>query len=240
MRQLPENVKIKWDDERKALLVEGTTKTRSFSAQHLIAGKISPIIVLLPGTDPDEARRKYNIFPGSLPYYAKLDFDGHTVITKEELIEYLPPEERVIWERHVAEIKKLLEPVGCICFESGWKNYLSEEDVLGTVEVKGDTWEIGKSYVRDGYTAQFGHPVGDDDYVIDGFFFDHYPTAEEILTVRRVSHLDTYIMIGSSTSFRCRVCDKVTNWWDIKADSLLERIKLLDDFTRVRSRGTEI
>lgn len=225
MKKLPESFRVYWDVEDECLVVEGRIKTSRFSAKQVLAGSLAPLILLRPEVPPDEARKKYGIMKNVTPPYEEIESDGHVVLYPADLAEYIPQEERAPWEKHVSEIHKLLDTCGCIGFDIGWDDYLTKEGKIKDITVRGRDVEIGFCKTKNCYVAQYGYSLGIDDYHIEAYFFDHIPAANEILTAMLVSNLNTHVMLNCTTIFHCTICGQTKNWWEIEAETLLQKVE---------------
>lgn len=131
-------------------------------------------------------------------------------------------------ERTKKYLNTVIKNIGLLEIKAGYEEEQFE------VERQYDIWpnircvEVGK--LPDGrYIAQFSYRTDIDDYVVERYYFNHFPSKKDILTVKLIQDIETYFRLGGKETFYCWECGVARHWLDIQASSLEERFERLKE-----------
>lgn len=173
-------------------------------------------------------------------YLKKLEGEGKIVITNPlelyTMFSDLSDDEiHLLLYGYSIRTKKYLDAVikniGLLETKAGYKEEKFE------IERQYNIWPnlTGSGYVDVGrlsdgrYIAQFSYRTDIDDYIIEKYYFNHFPSRKDIITAKLVDDVKSYFKFGNKEIFHCWECGVEKHWLDIQASSLEERFERLKE-----------
>lgn len=241
---LLKTVKTKWRNG-KIMITSGEGEyertLRLIYCREIFDGTMFPSVELEGLETKEEFLAKFNLKEGfSLEEFrAKItEFErlGYVAFRAQDIIDagLIPEEIAAMWRRHFAELNKILEPVNCCLSKDSGRFCLKDEDIVEQIDL-GKASELFSELVarvgrlKDKWIAEFAYPNYCEYDEIERHYFSFRPTLNDIVTAVLAHRIDRYFEHSETPTIVCQLCRRELHWADIDADSLFERLRMIEN-----------
>lgn len=173
-------------------------------------------------------------FRERLEFFARC---GWSCFTSHDIIDagFIPQDIADLWRRHFAELYKIMKAVNChLSKDSSYFN-LMDKNIVAYINLGEESDLLTGLVARIGeqknmWVAEFAYPhyceYGDE---IESHYFSCRPQLSDIVTAVLAHKIDRFFERDATPTIVCQFCHKELHWADIDADSLFERLRMIEN-----------